>query len=588
MLQYLKEIIFLLDDDKRQLPILILFFIGLSALEIIGIGMIAPYIALVLEVDMSNDLLIKIFSYFELNTNRNYILFFTSGVLIFVFSLKAIVTILINKKIISFGLKQEVRLTETLMNIYQSMPYIDYVRRNSSEYIYNIESLTRQYSQQITITLVKTCGDVIVMSCILFLLAWQDISVLVLMIALLLIFIIPYNKLFGKNLSLYGKKMNISSSRLVSGIVEGMEALKEIRILGKENFFYDIVSSSAKRYALNKKKTQVIQSSLRPIVELIFILFIVFLTLKGLVFDSGLDMVLPTLGMFAVAAMRVLPIANSVSTNLLLFRHGRDMTSTLFNDLNTFFQEENDTVSSKTQKETSKSEAFLSIELKKLNFSYNGKRKSFLKDISLEIKAGESIGFMGPSGSGKTTLIDILLGLLTPEEGLILYNGQPLESLISEWNAHVSYLPQEVFLIDDTLKNNISLPVKKDKVDNLKLDDAIRKSQLNKLVSELDQGVDTFIGERGVQLSGGQRQRIALARAFYHERDVLILDESTSALDNETETEILKEILRLKEKKTLTIIIVTHRLTSLQHCDRIYKLMDGKVVKTGSYEELVL
>ena len=141
MLKYLKEIIFLLGNDKRQLPILILFFIGLSALEIIGIGMIAPYIALVLDVDISNQQLIKIFSYFKLNTDRNYILLFISGVIIFVFSVKAIVTILINKKIISFSLKQEVRLKETLMNAYQSMPYIDYISRNSSEYIYNIQSL---------------------------------------------------------------------------------------------------------------------------------------------------------------------------------------------------------------------------------------------------------------------------------------------------------------------------------------------------------------------------------------------------------------------------------------------------------------
>jgi ABC-type multidrug transport system fused ATPase/permease subunit len=228
----------------------------------------------------------------------------------------------------------------------------------------------------------------------------------------------------------------------------------------------------------------------------------------------------------------------------------------------------------------------MSIELVKINYSYNGRKKTSLSDISLEIKAGDSIGFMGPSGSGKTTLIDILLGLLTPEKGLILYNGQPLNSHISEWNAHVSYLPQEVFLVDGTLQSNIAFGMKKDKVDNLRLNDAIQKSQLDELVSQLDQGVDTLVGERGVQLSGGQRQRIALARAFYHERDVLIMDESTSAMDNEIEAEILKEILRLKEKKT--VIIIAHRLTTLQHCDRIYKIMNGKIVEFGSYEELVL
>jgi len=589
MLKYLKEIIFLLGDDKRQFPILILLFIGLSLLEIIGIGMIAPYIALVLSTgtDINNELLLQIFSYFELNTDRNYILLFASGILIFVFSVKTIAAILVNKKIISFSLKQEVNLREMLMNAYQSMPYIDYVSRNSSEYIYNIESLTSRYSAHITLTSLRIFSDVIVVSFILLLLAWQDVLALASLVVLLLIVILPYNKLFGKNLSSYGKKMNKSSSRMVNGIVEGMEALKEIRILGKEYFFYDIVSSCANRHAFYNKKTQVIITSMRYIMELIFIVFIVLLVLKSLVFDSNLDMILPTLGMFGVAAIRILPIANSMSASVLKLRHGRDMTSTLFNDLNELFQLDA-TVRNKTleHNQTGKNKPFMSIELVKINYSYNGRKKTSLSDISLEIKAGDSIGFMGPSGSGKTTLIDILLGLLTPEKGLILYNGQPLNSHISEWNAHVSYLPQEVFLIDDTLQSNIAFGMKKDKVDNLRLNDAIQKSQLDELVSQLDQGVDTLVGERGIQLSGGQRQRIALARAFYHERDVLIMDESTSAMDNEIEVEILKEILRLKEKKT--VIIIAHRLTTLQHCDRIYKIMNGKIVEFGSYEELVL
>jgi len=588
MLKYLKEFIFLLGDDKRQLPILILFFIGLSVLEIIGIGMIAPYIALVLDVGSSNEQLIKIFSYFELNTDRNYILLFVSGLIIFVFSVKTIVAILINKKIISFSLKQEVRLRETLMSAYQSIPYIDYVRRNSSEYIYNIGNLTAIYSSSVTLTLLRTFSDIIVASFILLLLAWQDISVLSLMIVLLLIVILPYNKLFAKKLSLYGKKMNKLYARMLSGIVEGMESLKEIRILGKEEFFYDIVSSSATRHALNNKKHQVVLASMRPIMELILIFFIVLITLKTLAFGSDLEVVLPTLGMFGVAAIRILPIAHSMSSSILKLRHGRDLTSILFEDLNKFSQRGGVNFNSAIREDKAKIKVkpFMSIELRKLNHSYNSKRISSLNDISLEIKAGESIGFMGPSGSGKTTLIDILLGLLKPEKGYILYNGEPIEGHISEWNSHVSYLPQEVFLIDDTLKNNIALGVKEDKVDSFRLDEAIQKSQLFELVSQLEHGVDTFVGERGVQLSGGQRQRIALARAFYHERDVLIMDESTSAMDNETEAEILKEILRLKEEKT--IIIIAHRLTTLKHCDRIYKLMNGKIVKSGSYEELVL
>ena len=203
----------------------------------------------------------------------------------------------------------------------------------------------------------------------------------------------------------------------------------------------------------------------------------------------------------------------------------------------------------------------------------------------MEINAGESIGLIGPSGSGKTTLVDMLLGLLEPQQGNIQYNGEGVKTVLQQWRSQAAYIPQQVFLIDDTLRHNVAFGIDNDEIDNDRLQESLRQSKLIKVVEQLPQGVETILGENGVRLSGGQRQRVALARAFYHGRDILVMDEATSALDDQTEQEIVKEIDQLKGKKTM--IVIAHRLTTLKHCNRIYKLENGRVVAVGSYKELI-
>jgi len=210
---------------------------------------------------------------------------------------------------------------------------------------------------------------------------------------------------------------------------------------------------------------------------------------------------------------------------------------------------------------------------------------SALKDISLQIRAGERIGLIGPSGSGKTTLVDVLLGLLEPQVGELYYNDRPLKDTLTKWRAQVAYLPQQVFLIDDQLRRNVALGAKDAEIDDARVEEALRQACLAELVHQLSDGIHTIIGERGIRLSGGQRQRIALARALYHGRDVFVMDESTSALDNDTEREIIDEIRRLKGQKTL--IVIAHRLTTVQYCDRVYRLQNGAIVEHGTYERVV-
>ena len=189
---------------------------------------------------------------------------------------------------------------------------------------------------------------------------------------------------------------------------------------------------------------------------------------------------------------------------------------------------------------------------------------------------------MGPSGSGKTTLVDVLLGLLEPQSGTVKFNGKPMQQNFGEWRSQVAYLPQQVFLIDNSLRGNVALGEEESEIDETRLREALRQARLSELVEQLPQGVDTILGERGVRLSGGQRQRVALARVFYHGRSVLVMDEATSALDNETEKEIVAEIQRLKGQKTM--IVIAHSLTTVQNCDRIYRLEQGIIMEFHEFQ----
>ena len=278
-----------------------------------------------------------------------------------------------------------------------------------------------------------------------------------------------------------------------------------------------------------------------------------------------------------------MPSVNLFIRCIIDFRVNRYATTIIYNDL--IVSQRVDYQKPINFSEKPKEAPFSEISFKNVNFCYPNAKRDAIKNINLTIKSGESVGFIGPSGSGKTTLVDVILGLFEPQEGEILYNGLELKSEISNWRAKVAYLPQEIFLIDNSLRCNIAFGFNDKRIDDLNLHNALKQARLSELVDELPQGLNTIIGEHGVRLSGGQRQRVSLARAFYHGRDVLVMDESTSSLDYETEKEIVKEIKRLKGQKTL--IVVAHRLSTVRHCDWIYQLREGRIVNQGPPEEIL-
>ena len=580
ILKYLHEVLTLTGKDRRKIPLLVLCFIGVSAMDLLGLGLVIPYISLVLQQDVEiAEIVSRFFLMFNLNIYQETQMLLVGVFLVALFLLRALGTLGINVMIVSFANQQKVSLQLRLMNTYQQLPYSIYLKRNSAEYFHSIQGLTYSFVGVLE-SLLQIISNAIILLVILALLISRDVYALLLLGLLMGGSLFFYDLFLRDKMKEYSRKQHPANRKIIRAVHEGLEGLKEIRILGCENHFFQSLKQGAEENSFYQRRTQIFQQAPRYLLEAIMVFFVVlFVQLTYYSGNEGVDMV-ATLGLFGVAALRVLPIVNSFSSTLTTVRLNRDAICLLYQDVKDLGQK----VPKKAYSDNTP-EPFVSLALHQVNYTYSNAKVPALQGLNLEINRGESVGLIGPSGSGKTTLVDVFLGLLVPQSGNLTYNDRSLENSLPQWRSQVAYLPQEVFLIDDTLRCNVALGEDDCAINNQRLKKALKQAQLQTLVEQLPEGENTILGERGVRLSGGQRQRIALARAFYHRRDILVFDEATSALDNETEKEIVEEIKRLKGQKTL--IVIAHRLSTVQHCDRIFRLENGRIVAEGTPQQML-
>lgn len=583
MLNYLKEILYLLNDDRKKIPWMVVIFLLASFVDLIGLSLIGPYIALIINPDFLPNKELQFFLKFTgAETTNSFILILGIG-LVIIFLIKAIAGILINKSILRFAFNRSMNLQVDLMRSYQNLPYTNYLDRNSSGYLHVLQKLTDLY-QSVIQSMLKLISESIVGLAVLVFLFMVSGPALGILAVVLAAAIFAYDIFFKNKINQSGILVNKYSIQIVKGIQEAMSGFKEIRVLHREEYFYSKVKSGAFGYSKAMEEFHFISAIPRYLIELMLVVFLVLMVVSALIIDNNLEALIPVLAVFGMAALRLLPSANMLIDGIAKLRYARNSISILYKDYRSFV---------KNQRKVGKNNAFHnnnivkfnSLVVQNINYIYPGTIKRSLKDVSFQVKSGESIGLIGASGSGKTTLVDVLLGLLPPVSGEIIFNGDCMQNNLIEWRSNIAYLPQQVFLTDTSLKTNVALGIEHDSIDMDRLNISLKQARLSDLVSDLPNGVETIIGENGVKLSGGQRQRIALARAFYHERNILIMDESTSALDNETEEEVIDEIKRLKGVKTL--IIIAHRLTTLQHCDRIYRLEKGRIVECSTYQDII-
>jgi ABC-type multidrug transport system fused ATPase/permease subunit len=570
---YIKNVLFLLGENRGQLRKIFFFFVLVSILDLIGIGIIGPFLGVVfggadsLPKVITNFLPISDYKHSEL-------VLILAIVMVLIYSVKTIIGTSIMRAVIKFSQRQQYNLRTKLIYSYQNLDYTKIIKRNSSEYVNTIQLMVPNYANLVMFCL-QALGDGIVAIMIVSFLAWTNLHAFSFLVVITAVFLVGFDLLVRKKMSQAGENANISSSLIVRYTNEILRGFKEIRVLKQETYFRENVSQNADIFS-NAMTTMNFYSMLpKYIFEMIIIIFIASLSVASTYINEDPMSLVPTLGIFAMASIRMVPLARNFSFTLSRIRYTKDTVIKLANDLKDV--DFNFEISQKPEINTDIPifNEVKTIKLENISYTYPNASLPALKNISIDISEGQHIGIIGSSGAGKTTLVDTILGLLKPSKGRISINGHDVtQHLHSLWD-HVAYLPQEAFIIDGSIKQNIALGISDKLIDEAQLKYAIKNAQLDEVVTNLPNGLMTNLGENGVNLSGGQRQRIALARAFYFNRKILVLDEATSSLDTKTEAQIINHLNSLKSK--ITIISITHRTNSLEYCDNIYTISNGSI-----------
>ena len=378
-----------------------------------------------------------------------------------------------------------------------------------------------------------------------------------------------------------GERTHHLRMAIVQSVQQGLGGIKEVKVLGREQYFDDAHARGQAEFANVQVGRARLSALPRLVTESAFALgafVVVVLVTWGS--DRSSD-ITPLLGLYGYAVLRLLPSANRMQRHLNDIRHHGTVVDQLYED----FLYVNRHPTAYRDANLVSDQGFGVLALEGVSYVYDGTEARVLEDVRLQIRSGESVGVVGPTGAGKTTLVDVIVGLLSPSEGRITIDGVDLSGRLSWWQRRIGYVPQETYLVDDSLRRNIALGIADPEIDDGRLRVAVRMAQLGEFVASLPHGLDTVVGERGIRLSGGQCQRVGIARALYHQPDVLVFDEATSSLDNATEAEVTNAIEALHGLKTL--IVIAHRLTTVQHCDRLVFLVDGRVSACGTFAELL-
>jgi ABC-type multidrug transport system fused ATPase/permease subunit len=567
------------ESQKGQLIILgVLLLVGL-VFEMMGLGIIIPVLAILLSNNISTDYP-WFRPYLELlgNPSQSELVVLGMSVLILVYLLKALFMVYLGWKQAKFSAEMYVYFSNNLFLGYLLQPYAFHLQRNSAFLLRNIQGEVGSFnaiSQSVISLLIEFSG---VVGVALTLLLIEPIGAIV-VTSFLALSALFFHLLTKKRLLDWGRERQFHEGEMNQHLMQGLNGVKEVKLLAKEDFFLTQFDKHNSERGKITSKQSTLQQVPRTYLEFLAVIGLAALVISMMMQGKSLQHLVPTLGIFVAAAFRMIPSANRIMTYLSQIRYSQPVVELLYNEFRMIrgVKKENPLIT--------KTELKHNIEVRDLYFHYENANTNALDGISLSIKKGESIGLIGHSGSGKSTMVDILLGLLKPLKGNIYVDGVDITENLRGWQTNIGYVPQSIYLIDNTLKNNVAFGVPYDKIDEMAVARAIKAAQLEEYVNSLPEGMETFVGERGVRLSGGQRQRIGIARALYYDPEILVLDEATSALDTATESGVMEAITALKGVKTL--IIVAHRLSTVENCNTLYRLKKGKIVETGSPSQMI-
>ncbi len=586
MYDVIKEIFSLLNkEQKKQFYKLQILVVLMSLGELIGIASIAPFMALVGNINILNgdNIIAKIFLYFHFIDPYNFV-FIVGIFVLLMLGLSSALSIYTTWKLIKYSKTVGSEISHRLYSYYMKRDLLFHLNSSSASLTKQITIESDRVSENIITPLMLMNAKIILASLLSISIFLYNPFVALVGVTMFLISYLIIYKLVRKELYSNGKELSFTVNKRFQLMNEGFGGIRDIILLGREKNYIDKFQITTNSYSYVKGKNNILSQ-----IPKYFIEFLAFGSMIGLVLyllstnKNSLELILPILSVYALAGFKLLPALQQIYVSI----------SNIKGNIASFESIRDDLVMESQMKDSLKdidihTKKYLNNELllENISFHYPLKETLVLDNLNMSIKANTTIGIVGYSGSGKSTTIDIIMGLIEPQKGDVKIDGEVItKTALREWQNNIGFVAQSIFLSEGTIAENVAFGIDNNSIDRIKVMESLKMAHLEELIQDMPLGLDTKVGERGVQLSGGQRQRIGIARALYGDKQILIFDEATSALDGITEKIIMDAIDDYSGQKT--IIMIAHRLKTIRKCDLIYFMENGKIVDSGKYEELL-
>ncbi len=581
----LQKVSYLFDrKQKRQIAGLALLILIGGLLETVGVSMLLPVVQAIMDPEqlMENELVGKVTKALHIETSRQLIILML-GALIALYVVKNAYLLFQTYVQNTFVTRNRNRMISRVMREFLNRPYEEYLGADIPT-VFRLTDSDIPNAFQLILVMIQMATEIVVAGflCIVLVVVSPAMSLFIFCIFLGMTLMIT--KVLKPRLNAIGHKNQQIQSRIAKWRIQSIYGLKDVKVLHREEFFVRNYYESGAIGADVARNYAVFNNLPRLLIETIFmasmLLFIMLYMLRG----GNITVLIPQLSAFAVAGIRVMPGTNRINTYLSEIAYSQPCLDYLYENLTANMKMDvNGSVTglargAGAQAQESRTHLQDKIVLDHITYAYPNTEKNIFTDAHMEVKKGQSVGIMGPSGAGKSTVVDILLGLLRVQEGTITCDGANIFDNYADWLSKIGYIPQSIYLIDESIRDNIAFGIDGDKIDDRRIWEVLEEAQLKEFVEELPEGLDTTIGDRGVRISGGQRQRLGIARALYHNPEILVFDEATSALDNDTEKAVMDAINNFHGRKTM--VIIAHRLNTIAKCDVIYKVDGEKIVET--------
>jgi ABC-type multidrug transport system fused ATPase/permease subunit len=558
--------------DKWKIALLLVAVVIGSFLELLGVTIFMPFINIIQEPgEIQRKWYLRMFyELFHFQSAKSFLAALSAAIIV-VYVVKNVYLIIEKSYIYRFSYNTQMKLSTRLLNTYMKEPYTFHLNKNIATLQRSLQEDTAKFMQVILYSL-ELVAELAVCFVLVVYLLFVSKSITVIVLGLLVVCVGAFLLLTRKYSRKLGQDNQGYQGKIYQWMNQALGGIKEIKILGREEFFTEEYRKYYIKFAKGLRIARTISILPKYAVEAVAISgLLIGIIVKLLLGEADMAYYIPQLTVFAVAAFRLMPSVGRINEHATNTLYALPSVDLVYHDL----VEIEDYIEKQDSEVKEDWNLCRGIEVKNVTYCYPDTDEPVIEDASLSIQKGRTAAFIGASGAGKTTMVDIILGLLTPQKGVVLADDINVHEKPRTFHAQVGYIPQVIYLSDDTIRNNIAFGVKESDIDEQAVRRSMEKAQLTEFVDSLVHGLDTIVGDRGVRLSGGQRQRIGIARALYHDPEILVLDEATSALDNDTEAAVMEAVENLRGMKTM--IIIAHRLTTIRNADLIYEVEGGRV-----------